>query len=207
MGAESVVVLAVVVLVVGGVLAIPAGPARPQAEGAGPTAASYSLVVNATADYTYQPATFQQVPTDTNITVTFTDKDPANMPHTLNISGREGFKIPTTYTAAQLNALFTKFPGLFNASVSAYNDQVVKTFLSPSEPGWYEFICNVTGHFQNGMYGFIAFGENLPPNLTPPSRVGLGGATFSPLDAAVLGGVLVVVLAGIVVWRRSRSAP
>lgn len=91
--------------------------------------------------------------------------------------------------------------------VNVLGDRSVGAFQSPATPGWYEFVCNVSGHFQNGMYGFIAFGENLPSNLTVPSRVGLGGGSISPIDAAVIGAVLLVLVLSFVVWWRRRSAP
>ena len=56
------------------------------------------------------------------------------------------------------------------------------------------------------MYGFIAFGENLPSNLTVPTRVGLGGTTITPLEGVLIGGTLVVVVIGLAIWLRRRGA-
>ncbi|HKN06760.1 MAG TPA: sulfocyanin-like copper-binding protein, partial [Thermoplasmata archaeon] len=168
-------------------------------------AATGSITVAATKDYGYQPGTFQQVPTNATIAVTFTDDDV--LQHSFVISSREGFVIPTGYTDTQLAQLFATYPALYYSIVNAQGDQAVGSFHSPATPGWYEFVCNVTGHFQNGMYGFIAFGENLPSNLTPPSRVGIGGVNLSPLDEAAIGALVIGVVLGVLLWRRHRAGP
>jgi hypothetical protein len=204
MSGRRLVALVVVALLAVGALTLPIEAAPlPAAQ----PATTGSFTVTATADYGYQPDTFEQVPVNATITVTFTDDDPANMQHSFNISSREGFVIPTSYTATQLNQLFSAYPPLYAATVYSLGNQSVGKFQSPATPGWYEFVCNVSGHFQDGMYGFIAFGENLPSNLTPPSRTGVGGGlTFSPLDAAVIA-VFVLALALVYfVWWRRRSA-
>jgi plastocyanin len=203
MGRLNVVAFAIVCLIVGGALALPVDPPHGPGSGLAPTAVTGSITVAATKDYGYQPDTFQQVPTNATITVTFTDDDV--LQHTFNISSREGFVIPTSYTAAQLDHLFGTYPSLFSATVNGPGDQYVGSFRSPATPGWYEFVCNVTGHFQNGMYGFIAFGENLPSNLTPPSRVGVGGGGISTIDGAIIVVVVLGVILGFVLLRRRRS--
>jgi plastocyanin len=195
---------AAVVLLVVGALALPLPSALGRTGSFENPATTGSITVAAVKDYGYQPDAFQEVPTNATITVTFTDDDV--LQHSFTISSREGFVIPTSYTTTQLDQLFTTYPALFSALVNASGDQVVGTFHSPSTPGWYEFVCNVSGHFQDGMYGFIAFGEDLPSNLTAPSRVGLGGTNITPLDAAVLGSVLVVAVLGLVFWQRRRVA-
>jgi len=204
MGGQRLATLAVVVLLVGALSVTSIHPAPLHAATAVHPAATDSITVMATADYHYQPDTFQQVPTSATITVTFSDTD--NLPHSFTISSREGFVVPTTYTPTQLDQLFTTYPPLFSSFVSGPGNQSVGTFQSPTTAGWYEFICNVTGHFQDGMYGFIAFGENLPSNLTPPVRVGLGGSNITPLQAASAGAVVLAIVLVFVVWRRRRSA-
>jgi len=202
----SAVSLATVALLVGGALAVspasaPLGPSTSAID-----AATGSIVVSATSDYGYQPDTFEQVPINATITVTFTDDDPSGMQHSFNLSSREGFVIPTTYSAAQLDQLFKTYPTQYSSLVNYTGDQVVGTFHSPATPGWYEFVCNVSGHFQNGMYGFVAFGENLPANLTHPSRVGLGGG-LDPFDAGLAGVLVLAVVLAMVVLRRRRPPP
>lgn len=161
--------------------------------------------ITATADYGYTPPYLQQVPTNATITVTFTDA--SDLAHTFTIIGREGWVVPTTYTPAQIDDLAygDSPPALDNANVSGAGAVNVTTFESPG-PGWYEFLCTVSGHFQLGMYGFIAFGMNLPSNLTGSGRTGLGGhLSFNAVDAAIVAAVVVVAIAGYLHIRRRRE--
>lgn len=174
--------------------------------GPGPSAAggSWSLTIAAVGTYGYQPDTFSNVPLSANVTVTFTDE--TELQHSFNISSREGFEIPRNWSAAQLNQLFSEYPPLYAATVYTEGDVSVGNFTSPATPGWYEFICNVTGHFTEGMYGFIAFGESLPSNLTLPNLSSSGGPSIGSALIAGIGVVLIVaVLVVVLIWRRRRS--
>jgi plastocyanin len=197
---------ALAVIIVGGVFAIPTPAASALSAASTPATSVGWINISAVGDYGYSPANLQQVPTNSTITVTFTDK--SQMAHSFTILGREGWVVPSNDTQSQIDQLAWGHspPALENANVTGTGDTNVTTFQSPG-PGWYEFVCTVAGHFQLGMYGFIAFGMNLPSNLTPPSRTGIGGnLNFSPLDAAILAGVLVVaVVLGVVLWRRRRA--
>jgi plastocyanin len=205
MSALRVAVLAVVVVLAGGLGGFPFHHSQSPQPNSDPNEVTASITVTATADYGYQPDTFQQIPVDANISVTFSDMDV--LPHSFTISSREGFVIPTTDTPTQLSALFTAYPAIYSVLLGGMGDQYVGTFQSPAAPGWYEFVCNVSGHFQDGMYGFIAFGESLPSNLTPPTRTGLGGASITPLQAGIVGVVVVVVILGMIYWITRRAPP
>ncbi len=195
--------IALVVLLVGGTLVPPADSGEGATTYSTPTAATGSIDIVTSAPYRFVPDTLEQIPTGANITVTLTNAD--NLPHSFTISSREGFEIPTSDTPTQLDQLFVTYPAIYSALVSSSGSQSVGTFVSPSAPGRYEFICNVSGHFQNGMYGFIAFGESLPSNLTPPTRVGLGGGSFSAVEIASAGAVVLLVAIVGAVWYRRRS--
>ena len=205
MGAQIIAALVVVALLLGGAFSPSLGASRGSHVGSRSTPLTFSISVAATGNYGYQPSTIQEVPTNTTINVTFTDE--SDLAHTFTIIGKEGWVIPDSYTAAQIDNLgYGKTPAaLFNANVSGDGDVATGAFQSPG-PGWYEFVCTVSGHFQNGMYGFIAFGEDLPSNLTTPNRVGIGGP-ISPLEAAAGGGVVILAVLGFVLWRRRRSGP
>src|SRR5208282_501646 len=163
MRVQSTVAVGVVLLLLGGILACPVSPTPEPPVTSVVAAATGAINVTATPDYGYQPDTFQQVPIDANITVTFNDSDV--LQHSFTISTREGFVIPTSYTPTQLNQLFETYPAMYSRLLNGSGEQSIGTFQSPAAPGWYEFVCNVSGHFQSGMYGFIAFGESLPANL------------------------------------------
>lgn len=187
------------------------GLSLPGSVGAAPhsTAPSSARVgwinVSATGEYGYTPDDIQQVPTNAAITVTFTDT--SDMAHTFTIIGREGWVIPSTYSPGQIDQLAYggSPPNLDNGNVTGPGDVNVTQFESPG-PGWYEFVCTVSGHFQLGMYGFVAFGMNLPSNLTGGGRTGIGGhLTFNVVDGAIVAAVFVVAIAGYLHIRRRRE--
>ena len=162
--------------------------------------------VTAVSGFSFTPNSFQQLPTGANITVTFTDNDAID--HTFTIIGKQGWVIPSSYSSGQIESLAygdapkALFPGLNASAVGKPGDQLTGTFTSPSTPGWYEFVCTEPGHFQNGMYGFIAFGMNLPGNLTVSSAsTDPGPAVFIIVGTIVALTVIALVL-GFVIGRR-----
>jgi hypothetical protein len=136
---------------------------------------------------------------NTTIDVTFTDGD--TIAHTFTIGSRQGWVIPNTYTSGQLAAYFAAYPPMF--TINATNPgSYPGNFTAPPAAGWYEFVCNEPGHFQEGMYGFIAFGEPLPANLTVTApSVGPGTAVFIIVGTIVALTVIAIVL-GFVIGRR-----
>ena len=194
----SSLVAVIAVAVSGGAMASPGAAGSPA-----PALTSSYLFENATSNYGFAPDTFANVPTNVSITVEFHDQDV--LPHAFVILNREGYQIPRSDTDSELASLIAKYSTLDYGLVEARGDTNLTTFLSPAVPGWYEFVCNVTGHFAMGMYGFIAFGESLPDNLTLPNHASPAGGS-NPLGVAILGSGVVVILAVILVlWRRSSS--
>jgi plastocyanin len=161
-------------------------------------ASGNQLAMTASSGFAFDPNLVSNVGTGINITVTFTDGDV--QAHTLLISSREGWVIPNTYSEDQLNNFIKAYPPLFYIP-AANPGTYVGNFTSPPT-GWYEFICNETGHFQEGMYGFIAFGEALPSNLTISlANDGPGAAVFIIVGTIVALTMIAIVL-GFVVGRR-----
>ncbi len=201
MTAQALAALAVVALVLGSVGAMSARGETLYPTNSASLGVTDSLTVAATNDYGYQPSTFEQIPTNATVNVTMTDD--SNLPHTLTIIGKEGWVVPASISATDFsNLVFGHSPPImFNLNVSSSGDVASGSFQSPG-PGWYEFVCTVSGHFQSGMYGFIAFGENFPANLTSNSRVGVGGGNLGLIEAGGGGAVAVAVILVIVVWRR-----
>jgi len=201
---SAVVVVVLLVLAAG----LAAGPdARARGVSAGPSGTSSWLNVTATADYGYQPDTIGNLSVNATIHVVFDDDDVLS--HSFTIDSVEGWVIPTGYTPTQLDAFLTAHPPMYSTQLNGTGEESNGTFHSPATVGWYEFVCTVSGHFQDGMYGFVAFGEPVPANLTTPGRVGVGGAGLTPLDGALLAGGAVILLLGAVwaVRRRGRRPP
>jgi hypothetical protein len=160
--------------------------------------ASGSLNVTGADSYSFIPNAFEQLPTNVTITVAFTDA--GVLAHTFSILDREGWEIPASANLAQLVSTYGLLVGV-NASGPG---TVGGSFKSPG-PGWYEFVCLESGHFQSGMYGFIAFGENLPSNLTVSSpSMGPGAAVFI-IVGTIAALVVIAIVLGFVVGRRRGS--
>ncbi len=163
------------------------------------TDTSPSIAVTTTAPYTFDPNNFQMVPTNVTINVTVTDAD--TLAHTFSIVNWEGVQLPAT---ADIPAVFAAHGTLFSINVTGAGDVATGTFKSPG-PGWYEFVCQEPGHFAAGMYGFIAFGINLPANVTvTTASTGPGAAVFIIVGTIVALVVIAIVL-GFVVGKREGS--
>jgi uncharacterized cupredoxin-like copper-binding protein len=161
--------------------------------------ASDSIAVTTTAPYLFDPNTFEQVPTNSTIDVTVTDAD--TLAHTFSILDLEGVVLPSS---ADIAALFNAHGALVSINVSGAGDVVSKSFTSPG-PGWYEFVCQEPGHFQSGMYGFIAFGMNLPANLSVTTGPTGPGAAVFIIIGSIVSMVVVAIVLGFVVGRRRGS--
>lgn len=155
--------------------------------------------------FSFTPSTIADLASGTNVTVTFSDL--ASIGHTFTIYGRQGVVIPTTTQSAALVGLVYNdtYKPLVNINLSGTDSQVV-SFPAPPAPGWYEFLCMEAGHFELGMYGFVAFGEALPANLSVSSpNTGPGAAVFI-IVGTIVSLVVIAIVLGFVVGRRRGSA-
>jgi plastocyanin len=191
-------------LVLGGfAVLLPAVPAQAEEVDLGGAA---TLSVTALAPYTFSPNAIQNVAVGTNVTVTFTDVD--DVAHTFTIYGRQGVVI-TNPSAIEPTTLDQIVYGSGYAPVANLNStgsgQSLSATIRVNQSGWYEFMCMEAGHFQQGMYGFIAFGENLPANLsvTVPDT-GPGAAVFI-IVGTIVSLVVIAIVLGFVVGRRRGS--
>ena len=165
-----------------------------------PTLTTNSIDVTATTSLSYAPNEFQDVATNASISVSFTDA--SSLAHTFTIIGKEGWVIPSTISPTDFDKLvYGSSPKvLYNLNISSAGT-TPGNFTSPG-PGWYEFVCTEPGHFASGMYGFIAFGMNLPSNLTVSTgSPGPGSALFIIIGTIATLVVIALVL-GFVAGRR-----
>ena len=195
-------VRAVVALVTAAfLLAGAAGWVATEAARAAPIAAAgaTSIAVTTTAPYHFDPDNFQQVATNSTITVTVTDAD--TLAHTFSIINWEGVDLPSS---ADIASVVAAHGVLFNANVTGAGDVVTGTFTSPGT-GWYEFVCQEPGHYASGMYGFIAFGMNLPANVTVTTAATGPGAAVFIIIGTVVSLVIIAIVLGFVVGQRRGS--
>ena len=164
------------------------------------TASTSSIDVTATTSLSYAPNEFQDVATNTSISLSFTDA--SSLAHTFTIIGKEGWVIPSTISPTDFDKLvYGKSPKvLYNLNISSAGT-TPGNFTSPG-PGWYEFVCTEPGHFASGMYGFIAFGMNLPSNLTVSSGSPGPGAALFIIIGTIATLVVVALVLGFVAGRR-----
>lgn len=166
-------------------------------------AGSTSVAVTAEDTLLFDPNAFNDVGTNTTITVSFTDG--GSLAHTWSLSSREGVVINTALTPAELSAYFTTYPPLVSIQQNGSGTAPPATFTSPGV-GWYEFVCLEPGHFQAGMYGFIAFGEALPANLTVTAPYDGAGAAVFIIVGTIVSLTVVAIVLGFVVGRRRGSS-
>ncbi len=160
-------------------------------------ASSASIAETAVQNFQFAQSEFVQVPVNTTVTVTFTNGDTTGNIHTFTILNRSGYVIKSP---SDLTTQLASYHALFSLTANS-TKTVTASFHSPAT-GWYEFFCNITGHFGEGMYGFIAFGEGLPSNLSVgPAATGPGLVVFIIVGTIVTLTVLALVL-GFVVGRR-----
>jgi hypothetical protein len=171
-----------------------------------------SPVVNASRGYLNETAVspfnftvreFYNVPLGTNISVSFVNGDTTGDAHTFTLLNWSNRSVPNSFSTDQIGSLIHRFGTLINLTEPNEGSTADGYFTSPSSVGYYEFVCMEPGHFGYGMYGFIAFGELLPTNLSFASNTpGPGLAVFIIVGTIVTLTVMAVVLGFVFGQRR-----
>lgn len=176
-------------------------PAAARAE-ATPATGSLPTSVTITAmDWSFAvslPAGNELAPNST-ITVTFIDASPVT-PHSFTMSSVQGVAIDQNQYGSDVNAYFQLHP--FYASVGlSGSGQTNITFHSPPA-GWYEFVCNVSGHFGLGMFNALGFGVPAPSNLTGGGSTIQVGWPVYVIAGTIVGLVVLALVLGFVSGQR-----
>jgi hypothetical protein len=166
-----------------------------------------SMAETASTNFKFDTCTFEMLPTGVMIALTFFDADTTSA-HSFTIIKEPNYQIPSSadlWTLIRTNGTLVNTyaqPGGWGNNTST---TTTVSFMAPATAGWYEFVCLEAGHFQAGMFGFIAFGENLPAGLGCASGTpGPGLAVFIIIGTIVTLTVLAIVL-GFVIGRREGS--
>jgi len=130
-------------------------------------------VLNASAITSYPAALDILVTNEGSDSHTFTLEAQAN--NTLD---------PSTY-----DTYFTSHPPAVNVIVPSGAGSTVWANFTLTTPGAYEYICEVSGHFANGMSGWLYVGEPVP--------VVAGAASTAIVQPALLAGAAVLLTIGV----------
>jgi len=85
--------------------------------------------------------------------------------HSFTLAGQTN----VTLTPATYSGYFAQHPPLVNAVVPGGPGSTVWANFTIAAPGVYQYLCEVTGHFANGMTGFLYVGVAPPPQAAAPS--------------------------------------
>jgi uncharacterized cupredoxin-like copper-binding protein len=186
-------------LVLLGLLSGGAAAHPPVAASAHPSVVVDNISVRTTSSFRFVP---NQVTVTPGATVHLVVTQAANFAHSFVLSRVANFTIPGSDPAAQLSAFFNAHSPLVNLSIpGTVEAQGVQDFTAPAA-GTYEFVYLVSGHFQGGMFGFLA-----PTTIPGGASSSSSGFPISPLVLGAVVGVVVVVVAVLVARRRSRGTP
>jgi uncharacterized cupredoxin-like copper-binding protein len=106
--------------------------------------------------------------------------------HTFTLAPQPNVTLsPTNFTS-----YFASHPPLVSSNVPALPGGTVWANFTIPGPGVYQFICEVAGHFANGMYGFLYVGVPIPAPPAAPST--------AIVDSWVLAGSAVLLGIGVV---------
>jgi plastocyanin len=159
-----------------------------------------SIADSAVENFQFSTPEFSNVPANATVNLTFSNDDSSGNDHTFTILNRSGWVIPKS---ADVASLLTTYGSLVWVNASQGQTKTV-AFHAPAT-GWYEFVCAVPGHFQAGMFGFIAFGEALPANLTVGALNQGPGLPVFIIVGTIVGLTVIAIVLGFAVGRRHGS--
>jgi len=123
--------------------------------------------------------------------------------HTFTLAPQSNVSLsPTNYSD-----YFSDHAPLVNANVPALTGGTAWANFTISAPGVYEYICEISGHFAAGMYGFLYVGVPVPTPPPPPSTAIVDGWVLAGSAILVGIGVLFVGVASLAGRFPPRTSP
>jgi uncharacterized cupredoxin-like copper-binding protein len=120
---------------------------------------------NTTDSYQFLPAVLVANSTHYPFNLDVLVMNTGNLGHTFTLAGETN----VTLTPATYQAYFVAHPPLVNVNVPSGPGSTVWANFTVPGPGIYQYLCEVSGHFANGMTGFLYVGVAPPPSAGPPS--------------------------------------
>jgi uncharacterized cupredoxin-like copper-binding protein len=151
------------------------------------TGPGVQLSDNTTDSYQFVPNELAAAPTHFPAVVDVLVTNTGALGHTFTVSPLSNF----TLSPANFTATFQTNPALVNAPVPGGAGGSVWANFTIRAPGIYQYICTVTGHFANGMTGFLYVDVPVPPPPVAPSTAIVD--TWVLIGSSVLLGVGVLL--------------
>jgi plastocyanin len=154
--------------------------------------AGLALSENTTDALAFVPNVLSASPTHYPIVVAVLVTNEGSFGHTFTMAPQTNVTLlPSNFTT-----YFAAHPPLVNQAVPAVPGGTVWANFTVAAPGVYQYICEVSGHFANGMYGFLYVGVPVPaPPAAPSTAIVQGWVLVGSAVLLGIGAVLVAVAA------------
>jgi plastocyanin len=157
-------------------------------------AATDSITITVSSAFAFDPSSFEVNPGDT---VTLTVEQLGDVQHTFTLSSVANFSFTNSNSTADLTSFFAAHPPLAYFQINATpGEKQTVTFKAPPL-GVYEYVCEVPGHFQLGMWGDMGSGVAVGPPPAPTIPV-----VLYVITGGIAGLVVLAVILGFVVGKR-----
>jgi len=175
-------------------------PATSPASRSVPQSSLPTTVTVTASNFAFAVSTNELAP---NSTITVSFYDASSTPHTFTLSSVQGVAIDQGTYGDDVNEYFAQHPFYASVGLSGMGNATL-TFHSPPV-GWYEFVCNVSGHFALGMYNALGFGVPAPANLTGGGTTVSVGWPVYVIAGTIVGLVILALVLGFVSGQRKGS--
>jgi uncharacterized cupredoxin-like copper-binding protein len=149
------------------------------------TTPGLELSENTTNSFAFAPNVLSASPAHYPVVIAVLVSNEGDFAHTFTMGSQSN----VTLSVSNYTQYLTQHPPLVNAAVPSSPGGTVWANFTVPAPGVYEYICTVTGHFQNGMFGFLYVGVPVPAPPPVPST--------AIVDAWVLAGSAILLGIGI----------
>ncbi len=160
--------------------------------------ASTSQTITVDTAFAFTPNNFEVTP-GSEVTLTLTQLD--SVEHTFTLSSVANYTFGTTNTTStDLTSFFSKHPPIVSVTFGTTPGWTTTVTFTAPPLGVYEFVCEIPGHFQAGMFGFMGSGVSVSGPAPPGVPVGLYIIT-----GTIVGLVIIAIVLGFVVGQREGS--
>jgi len=167
------------------------------------TAPGLELSENTTNTPGFLPDVLGASPAHYPIVIAVLVTNQGSLGHTFTLAPQSNVSLsPTNYSD-----YFSDHAPLVNANVPALTGGTAWANFTISAPGVYEYICEISGHFAAGMYGFLYVGVPVPTPPPPPSTAIVDGWVLAGSAILVGIGVLFVGVASLAGRFPPRTSP